>query len=332
VGELYNLGARFDANLSDPCNLDVNPVQPANCAALGVPPDYVQTNPQISVDTGGNRGLQPETSETFTAGFTWDIPMGGGGIEHMLFEANYYDISIDDAIQAPASQQLIDSCVATLDPQFCDHVNRTALGAISSVEGQLQNIGGIETDGFDINFNVTTAETGVGRFDFQLMGSFLLNYDELRENFTTGGFDRTSLEGREVGSPTRGYVEDKITLNTQWTKGDWSALLSFRYLSSLTENCVGNIADFGLNDPNGTNLCSDPTGLENKLDSQVYTDLQVGWQPTDLFGGGWSFALGVQNLTDETPPICYSCDLNSLDGQIYPIAGQFWYVRASFTK
>ena len=72
------------------------------------------------------------------------------------------------------------------------------------------------------------------------------------------------------------------------------------------------------------------TGLTNKLDSQLYTDLQVGWAPEDLFGGGWSFAVGVQNLTDEEPPICFSCDLNSLDGTLYPIAGQFWYLRASF--
>ncbi len=67
----------------------------------------------------------------------------------------------------------------TLDPQFCNQVNRVASGTITSIGGVLQNIGGIETDGFDINFNVATAESGVGRFDFQLMASFLLNYDEL---------------------------------------------------------------------------------------------------------------------------------------------------------
>ena len=90
------------------------------------------------------------------------------------------------------------------------------------------------------------------------------------------------------------------------------------------------MADFGLNDPATTNLCSDPAGVTNELDSQFYTDLQVGWAPADLFGGGWSFAVGVQNLTDESPPVCYSCDLNSLDGTLYPIAGQFWYIRAAF--
>ncbi len=62
----------------------------------------------------------------------------------------------------------------------------------------------------------------------------------------------------------------------------------------------------------------------------VYTDAQVSWSPEELFGGGWSFAVGVNNLFDERPPPCYSCDLNSLSGTIHPIGGTFWYVRASF--
>jgi iron complex outermembrane recepter protein len=327
IGELFNLGARFDSAISDPCNVDFTPETPppANCAELGVPPNYQQLNPQVRVVTGGNRELQPETSETFTAGFTWDIPMSGA-IERMLLEANYYDIDISEAIQAPDAQDVLDACIATLDPLFCDSVNRLPSGTIVNIDGILSNIGGIETNGVDVNFDVSTTEYGLGSLRFQLMASFLLDYDELFAN-PEGGFDRVERAGLELGSPTRGFVEEKATLNTHWTKGDWSALLSFRYLGSLTEQCVGLVADFGL-----TDFCSDPNGLTNKLDSQFYTDLQVAWAPQDLFGGGWSFAVGVQNLTDEEPPICFSCDLNSLDGTIYPIAGQFWYVRAAFEK
>lgn len=323
IGELFNLGSRFDSSISDPCNTDLNPTPPANCATLGVPGDYVQLNPQVSVDTGGNRDLQPETSETFTTGFTWDIPLSGS-FERLLVEANYYDITIDGAIQAPDAQDTLDACVATLDPLFCNQVNRNPSGTITSIEGTLNNIGGIETNGFDVNLDLSLAESGAGSFRFQLMASFLMDYDELFAN-AAGGFDRVERAGQELGSPTRGFVEQKATLNTFWNMGDFSAMLSFRYLSSLTEQCVGLVADFGQ-----TAFCSDPVGLTNELDSQLYTDLQFGWQPEDLFGGGWSLAVGVQNLTDEEPPICFSCDLNSLDGTIYPIAGQFWYVRASF--
>jgi iron complex outermembrane receptor protein len=328
IGELYNLGSRFDSSISDPCNTAANPNPPANCAELGVPDDYEQLNPQVSVDTGGNRELQPETSETLTAGFTWQVPLGGS-FERLLVEANYYDIDIEGAIQAPDAQDTLDACIATLDPLFCNQVNRNPSGTITSIEGTLNNIGGIETSGVDINLDLSLGESGAGTFRFQLMASFLMDYDELFAN-SAGGFDRVDRAGQELGSPTRGFVEEKATLNTFWELGDFSAMLALRYLSSLTEQCVGLVFDFEL----GPELCSNAPDLTvpgtNKLDSQLYTDLQFGWAPEDLFGGGWRFAVGVQNLTDEEPPICFSCDLNSLDGTIYPIAGQFWYLRASF--
>jgi iron complex outermembrane receptor protein len=338
VGELFNQGSRFDSGISDRCS-NVLPADAANCAALGVPPSYVQLNPQISVDTGGNLDLVPETSDTFTAGFTWDVPINGaGGIERLLVEMNYYDIDIESAIQAPRAQDVLDGCIDTQEAIFCDHVNRLPSGTITSIAGVLENIGGIETTGMDINFDLSTSETGIGKFRFQWMTSLLLDYDELILN-TAGGFDRFSRAGTELGSPTRGFVETKSTLNTDWSRNDWSVRLGLRYLSSLTEQCVGLVADFELT----ADLCNGPVRTVtpvppalpfqvrdiNDLDSVLYTDMQVSWQPSAFQDGNWTFTVGVNNLLDEGPPICYSCDLNSLDGTLYPIGGQFWYLRAN---
>jgi iron complex outermembrane receptor protein len=323
LGELYNLGSRFDASISDRCS-NVTPADAANCAALGVPPGYVQLNPQISVNTSGNPDLIPETSDTYTAGFSWDVGMDAvGSVDGLLVEFNYYDIEVDNAVQALRSQDLLDACVDTLSDIACDAINRTPNGSITSIEGQLQNIGGIETSGIDLNLDLRLAETGAGGFRFQWMTSFLLDYDELIGN-AEGGFDRIAREGTEVGSPVRGYVETKSTLNTDWTFGEWFARLSFRYLSSLTEQCTGLVADF-----EETQLCSSGPDT-NELGDRLYTDTQVSWTPEGLQGGAWTFTLGVNNLFDEKPPICFSCDLNSLDGTLYPIAGQFWYARVIF--
>ena len=331
IGELFNLGARFDAAIADECSISATPTVPvpANCATLGVPPGFDQLNPQISVDTGGNPDLEPETSETWTVGFTWDTGLNSGGVEGLLVEANYYDITVDGAIQAPDAQEVLSGCIATLDPLFCDSVNRTPGGTITSIEGTLNNIGGIETTGLDVNLDLRLEESSIGAFRFQLMTSLLFDYDELIAN-STGGFDRFERAGTELGSPSRGFVEEKVTLNNHWSLGSFGAVLSFRYLSSLTEDCQGNVSDFGLEN----DLCNGPivgtVRTTNKMDSVLYTDAQVSWSPEDLLGGGWSFALGVNNLLDEDYPICFSCDLNSLSGTIYPIQGQFWYVRASF--
>ena len=114
--ELDNPGMRFDTAIEDQCDSTNVPV-PANCAQL-VPPGYTQLNPQISVTTGGNPGLEPETSETWTTGFTWDTGVAAGIIDRLLLEVNYYDITIDGAIQAPNAQETLNACIATLDPFF----------------------------------------------------------------------------------------------------------------------------------------------------------------------------------------------------------------------
>ena len=79
----------------------------------------------------------PRPSDTFTAGFTWDAPVDGwGGLERLLIEANYYDIDIDDAVQAPDAQDLLDGCIDTLEARFCDAVNRISGGTITSIRGR----------------------------------------------------------------------------------------------------------------------------------------------------------------------------------------------------
>ena len=97
---------------------------------------------------------------------------------------------------------------------------------------------------------------------------------------------------------------------------DWSARLSLRYLSSLTEQCVGLRG--GLR---ADSFCSNGPGRRNELDSVIYTDVQVSWAPAQFFDGDWTFTVGVNNLLNEEPPICFSCDLNSLDGTLYPDRG-----------
>lgn len=323
IGELFNLGSRFDASISDRCS-NVTPEYAANCAALGVPADYMQINPQISVGTGGNQNLQPESSDTYTAGFTWDTPVDSwGGVDSFLVEVNYYDIEVDGAIQAPAAQEVLNACISTLAPVFCDSVNRNPSGTITSIDGVLQNIGGIKTKGMDFNLDLLTADTGIGQLRFHWMTSYLLDYDELIAN-EEGGFDVIDRVGREVGSPTRGFPEVKSTFYTDLLKNDWRVRLGFRYMDGLEENCQGLVADFEL-----TDLCSN--GADgNKMDSVFYVDTQVNWSPSGLLDGRWSFAVGVDNLFDEDPPTCYSCDLNSYDGTLYDVGGQFWYLRAVF--
>ncbi len=317
IGELFNTGSRFDAAITDPCDADalaVTPANQANCITLGVPVGYQQLNPQIAVTTGGNTSLTPEESETFTAGLTWSFDFLAGA----SFEANYYDTTVDNAIQAPDAGDVLTQCVQTLLPAFCDNVTRVG-ATVTRIGGILQNIGGIETSGFDWTITLALEPTSAGEFRFSWVNTHLLDYTEIFE--TPAGLVNVDRAGTELGSPERGFVEWKSTFIVDWTMNNWSASFINRYVSEITEECTGLVSDFGF-----SNLCTTPT--TNKLDAKVYTDLQVSWRPA-AGDDRWTVTAGLQNMFDVDTPICFSCDLNSFDGTLHPISGTFWYARLS---
>jgi iron complex outermembrane receptor protein len=242
----------------------------------------------------------------------------------MLFEFNYYDITIDDAIQPPDAQDVLDLCVQTTDPFYCDSIQRSAGGTILRIDGVLANIASIETSGYDWSFEVVFGETGAGQFRVQWLNTHLSDYKEfIPSPDGTIVFDRA---GTELGSPERGFYDWKSNLNLDWVYNNWSAHLGLRYLDSLTEQCVGLVADFGFADA----LCSGSPDT-NKIDSTLWTDIQFTWSPDSWSDDGrWSFTLGADNVLDEDVPYCYSCDLNTMDGTNYPIPGAFWYAKATF--
>ncbi len=321
IGELFNTGSRFDASITDPCD-DGDGVVPANCAALGVPPGFSQINPQLSVTTGGNRDLLPEEAETWTAGFTWssDNVADSMGLELFTVEANYYNIKMTNAIKAPDAGEVLERCVNTLDPVACGAITRTATGTIIRIEGVLQNIAGIKTDGFDWSISANTNVESWGQLRLKWVNSHLFKYDETVP--TADGFVTNKRAGTELGSPERAFVKWKSSFFVDWTKDDWNAGVTFRYVEGITEQCTGLVSDFGFN-----NLCSTPT--TNEIPSRFYMDAQFGWSP-EMLDGRTTFTVGIQNLLNTSTPICFSCDLNSFDGTLHPIPGRFFYGRVTF--
>lgn len=143
IGELFGSAARFDQTLADPCSdyagLNGGPPKSAaiqaNCQTLGVPNTYVQFNPQISVTTGGNRNLVPETtSNSYTGGFVYSPRWAEGSSwsNNLSFEFTYYNIELGNAISALDAQVQINRCAATLDPALCAGIARAQRAASST--------------------------------------------------------------------------------------------------------------------------------------------------------------------------------------------------------
>jgi iron complex outermembrane receptor protein len=310
IGELFGTQSRFDEVLDDPCSSHSNNAAArrfsndaevrAACIAAGVPANgsYQQANAQISVSTGGNENLDPESSRSWVFGGVYSPSFLRG----LSVEANWYKIKVEGAIQAIPRPTTVLNCLLTKDPAVCGLVTRVN-GELIEVEGFLQNIAAIKTRGIDLNLSYRGPNTRNGRLGVSWNSTFLRNYDVIIPGPT--GSELLTREGTQVGSPSQAFPKLKSVLVVDWDLDQFGASVTGRYVSKLRET--------------GGNL----------LDPVVYTDLQLRWTgPSFLEGLG--LAVGVNNLFDIRTPGCVSCESNNFSQAVYDIPGRYLYARATF--
>lgn len=316
VGELFGSPARFDATIEDPCSNATDPQIQQNCESMGVPPGFEQANPQIGVRTGGNPNLQPETADSLTAGIIYSPSWATGKSwsQQLDFEITYYDIELEDAIQAVDAQTQLDRCVATLDPAFCSGISRGPTGDINNFNNTLLNLGTVETDGLDFGVKWLGPNFAYGQPSIDWSATRIEQFRAI--NNATG-----LAEPRGVGIETSdsGIPRWRSTFRLNWLVGGLDVGYSVRYLSSLVEEC-GPAQPFA--------SCSNPDAGDNgtnRLDSTFYHDLRAQWRvPGNL---DLTLTGGINNLFDKDPPVCVSCSLNGYDASLYDLPGQFGYVQ-----
>jgi iron complex outermembrane recepter protein len=249
----------------------------------------------------GTSTLQPETSESYNIGFVWRPTWfeNQSWSEGVVFEVNYANIEIENAIQAADPNTVMTQCVTLGN---CAAITRSPTGAVRAIDDPLTNAGFVETSAVDFSVTWTSPDWSFGQFSVTSFTSHLLE-------FVDGATDPpVNREGTERGSPAQGYPEWKSQTTINWDLSDWGASLTNRYVSSITEVANG-----------GT-----------ELDSANYWDGQVRWTPANIADGRMTFTLGVNNLFDEDTPGCFSCDVNNMDPSIHDIPGRFGYFRIAF--
>lgn len=314
IGELFGAASGFDAVLADPCSAPIAGGLAANCATLGVPAGYVQPNPQISVLTGGNVNLDPELSESVSAGFVWSPTLGQnvGWADRFDVGVTWYKHRITGGIQALDAQTQLNLCVQTLDPSFCGGISRNATGAISEFSNFLTNLGRIDTRGYDLDVSWALPEGAAGQFLVSWRTTLVDRY------FAVGADGARQPQGVGTEVNNSGIPKWSSNLSLDWARDNLFGSWTLRHISDLEESC-GGAASFP--------VCRDQANGRNRLGSTTYHDARFGVR-TDWLGGS-SFSLGVNNVFEKEPPICLSCTLNGYDASLYDIpGGRFWYVRA----
>ena len=257
------------------------------------------TDPVIST-TGGDVNLKPERADTLTLGVV--LSPKDGFLSRFRFSADWYQITIEDAIVGPpfgiGTQNIVAQCFQG-NQAFCDRMTGEGTADILTIDNKAANLQGFTTRGIDFEA-AYAAPMGDGTFSLRVLASYL--YDQL---FATG-----------TGSPTRNYAGQSGptaafgSFNTapKWqgnafatfTEGPFSGTVQLRYIGPgrfMTVTANGGLA-IDPSDPNYST--TDPNSIsDNHVSDAAYVNLSASYEimpNIQLFGS-------MNNLFDTNPAI-----------------------------
>ncbi|WP_444883850.1 TonB-dependent receptor plug domain-containing protein [Microbulbifer sp. PSTR4-B] len=266
IYELYSGTAQSYPSLTDPCatNKDVNSKgRGANCDSQNVSDTLVQASKQIPVNIGGNADLQPEESTSFTAGVVWTPAF----TEDLSITLDYFNIKVEDAIQSPDLQQILDDCYRNEGKEAaCNYITRLNNNEIIDINGAKMNVGEINTSGIDIDV-VQNFHYDAGKLALRAQATHLLEYEE--HNTQTGS--------------TTDYLDYIGTTGGTYTK--WRGLASATWYADNW--------DFGAD----IQYIGDGHSEELDMPSHTYLNLKAGWDVSEAM----RLTAGIDNVTDREP-------------------------------
>ncbi len=270
-----------------------------NCRAFGVDPLTLGADgvPSIEVIRRGNVQLDPETSDAFTAGLTFEQPFTDAF--DLLFSVSYFDINVDDAPREPGANDIVNGCLFSEDittNPFCDLIRRDpATGFISEVDNTPFNAATFGAKGYDFNLR------GVYEFD-----AFDRNFTFINDTVVTNQTGRTSQAraGDDVADSAGdiGFPEWRGTSNFRLAMDDLSMFWGVRYigkqddLNAVTGEIIERTPD-GRFAATGGRTSSDT--VTQNIGDYFRHDISVRYQG----GDDWGVVLGVNNVFDRQPPL-----------------------------
>lgn len=316
-----------DGQIAASCRLDPG-IQAlfAEQAAAGEDEEFEQIGNNLYSPNGGNLGLKEETADTFTLGAVFNP----GFLPGFTLAVDYYNISIDDAIDAYSNTdiqlQCYDTAVSQSENVFCDDITRNPNnGQIVELVQRQVNLAAFDTQGIDVAANYRFGLDRLigipGRFNVRYDATHILKQtvtfqgvEEVVTNDLAGDLANGGFEYRARGSI--GWEHEGVTL--RWTTTYYGEIndsnsLRDRYLALLETNPQAEVPFF-LN-----------IGDVWEHDLFVAFDVDAGGTDMRLYGG-------VNNITNAISPFLPSgTESGRLTNQngVYDIAGRRFYIGAT---
>ena len=331
IAELFTAQSSFvwaTGDEDDPCSASLDPVGSGNaekCIATGLPPDQIGVfealaGYPVTIITGGNLDLVPESSDTFTIGGVFSPT----SIPGLTVAVDYYDLEITDTIGDISAMGI---CFDPLNTQnvFCDNIQRDETLNIAELYEPTSNRGLQGTTGIDTQIQyMTDLPSSMALFDdyawFSLNAAWThLLSNKYQENIATEVFRCAGYFGQPCVQNLLGAAVpvNRITSNFIYSSDPLDIRLTWRWIEG-TRSAAGRYSEvFGWTDP----ILAVP-----RVSSRNYLDLGFGY----TFADKWLMRLGINNLLDTQPPqMADNVWSNNTDTGMYDVFGRTYYMSLS---
>ncbi len=320
IGDLYAPTVPSANTYTDPCNGYTGQPTPDPRACAGVPTDgsFQQSNNQVTSFQVADPNLQPEEGDVFTYGFVYSP----GWLEGFSITADYWRVNLEQFITNLPENVMLNQCFNF--GRYCDTFIRDDSGDVAQMTNVIGNFGRLQSSGLDVGLRYLFAETGWGRFAWNLDASYIAEYNVRLladdPDSDVGAFpgipQSTGLAGTFVDNASSGFgnlARWRALNDISWSLGNFSASLTTRYVHHVYE--APDVAD--VTEPGYV--------AKRRVPSFTQTDLQIGYQFEELNNS--SIQIGVRNLTDRQPPLIYSGFNASTDMRTYDAIGRYYWMR-----
>jgi iron complex outermembrane receptor protein len=347
--QLFLAGQTGFGTLSDPCavpdaaynalTMSYNPALDsrtattlANCVSAGVDPTSFLAGQfssySVEINSGGATDLDPETSKSYTLGFSFDQPFTDAF--DLEFGATYYNIDIESTIIEPGAGFIINDCynqVANFGSAFCSRIERdfndvNNPGVIDLVDAGFINRDQEVAKGVDYNLRINKDDVALFGTNFDFFGRLQANNNHSRKRVDIiNGVTTEDQLVKEFGFPKwRGNGSVGFNVDR------WSAAWTTRYQTEVTVD-EEFIPAFGAGDTClGTALGDvDCRGVFSAGDYWHHT-VSAGYE-----ADSWSILVGVSNVLKTDPPLVSPFEVFSVVnvpiGNGYDLNGREYFVR-----
>jgi iron complex outermembrane receptor protein len=304
-----------------------------NCRATGMDPLTPGfASYSVEQSTGGSLTLDPETSDSWTAGFSWEQEMTNEF--DFGLGATYYEVDIDNTIIEPNGQYIVNDCYYTLTGQsaFCDRISRGSDLAIDLLDNGFLNRDNEKARGVDVNITFAD-DLLVGNNVFEIeFDARATRYIERSTLFTDddGNVDYENYAG-EWGFPS---WKGETTLAVTWEK--WRAQLRSNFTAAVEQEVLGIDPFSDIYDSQSTGTFGD-TCLGTPVtcrDVGFADDYWVHTLSVSYREDNWGASIGVRNIQDKAPPMVDGSEITSKNnaaiGYGYDMYGRTIFVNAAY--